>query len=110
VCLYPDSAEGRDPVPNPKQWLLLFKSFVRPDLWVTLCDADTPVDASGKRIAKSVRQGARQSFHSKSMVPGLRVQICMVPHFLFDIFNHEKNANYCKDLKLDSFTFVVGMF
>jgi hypothetical protein len=44
--------------------------FVRPDLWVTLCDADTPVDASGKRIAKSVRQGARQFFFP---VPHARV-------------------------------------
>jgi hypothetical protein len=88
-----DSAEGRDPVPDPKQFSS-FKSFVRPDLWVTLCDADTPEDASGKRIAKSVRQGARQSFHSKSMVLGLRVQICMVPHILFDIFTHDKNTNH----------------
>ncbi len=48
-----------------KHWLL-FMTFVRPDLWVTLCDADTPEDASGKRIAKSVRQGARQSFFSVS--------------------------------------------
>jgi hypothetical protein len=57
MCLDPDRFQ------NNSFYLSL---FVRPDLWVTLCDADTPEDASGKRIAKSVRQGTRQSFYSVS--------------------------------------------
>lgn len=38
---------------NPSRYME-FVAAARPDLFVTLCDADTPGDATGKRIAKSL--------------------------------------------------------